>query len=43
MPMIRRLICDENSTPYPLMLSYFIETRFHSVFFEIGEKLLNGK
>lgn len=42
-PMVRRLLCDESSNPYPLMLCYFIETRCHSIFFEIGDKLLEGR
>jgi hypothetical protein len=43
LPMVRRLICDENASPYPLMLSYFVQTKCHDIFFQIGEKLLNGE
>jgi hypothetical protein len=41
--MVRRLLCDENSNPFPQMLIGFVDTRCHTIFFEIGEKLLKGE
>jgi hypothetical protein len=40
LPIICRLIFDDTLYPYPMMLSYFYETKCHVRFFEMGEQLL---